>query len=256
MLTADDISLCYGNKKVLNNVCLEIKKNEIIAFLGPNGSGKSTLLRCLAGLYKPASGKVNIDGDDFSRCERKKIARHIALLPQTPEAVNYISVRDLVARGRSPYQRMGWIQSKLDSEKIEWALDYMGLAALSGRQLNELSGGERQKAWIAMIIAQDTNYILLDEPANCLDIRSQWELLKTVSELRAKYKKTIVLVLHDINHALGIADRTFIFNKGRLYKEGKTEDVITPALIKDVYGINVKICRFAACRKPVVVPEI
>lgn len=254
MLEVYQANFFYGGKQVLHDINLKIERGEIIAFLGPNGSGKSTLLRCMAGLYSPTAGLVKLDQKDIANCNRKILAQHIALLPQTPEMVNYISVRDLVARGRSPYQAMGWTESVIDQEKVDWALQYMGLVELKNRPLNQLSGGERQRSWIAMVIAQDTDYILLDEPVNCLDIKYQWNLLKIVTELREKFNKTFILVFHDINHALQVANRVFVFKEGHVYREGKVEEIITPALIQEVYGVCTKVCRFSGCAKPIVVP--
>ena len=207
MLEVHRTNFFYGEKHVLKDIDLRVEQGEIIAFIGPNGSGKSTLLRCLAGIYSPQKGEVKLYGKDINTYSRKTISKHISLLPQNLANIRHISVRDLVARGRSPHQAMGWSESKIDREKIDWALNYMDLNRFKDISLNKLSGGERQRAWIAMIIAQDTDYILLDEPVNYLDIKYQLDLLKKVSEIQKELNKSFILVLHDINHSLSIAGR-------------------------------------------------
>lgn len=254
MLEVFQLGFSYGEKAVLNNINLEIEKGEITALIGPNGSGKSTLLRCMSGILAPQSGKIKLEGKNIKSYRRKEIAHYIALLPQNLETVNHISVRDLVARGRGPHQTLGWSESSKDRDKIAWALEYMDLIHMQDRPLNKLSGGERQRAWIAMVIAQDTDYILLDEPVNNLDIKYQWDLLSNISKMRDELNKTVIMVLHDINHALKVADRVYVLKDGAIYQQGGTEEIITSSLIKDVYGVCAHICHFPGCCRPVIVP--
>ena len=254
MLEVHQASFYYGEKHILKDVNLRVSQGEIIAFIGPNGSGKSTLLRCMAGICSPQKGEVTLCGKAINKYSRKAISKQISLLPQNMDSINHISVRDLVARGRSPHQAMGWAESAKDREKIDWALNYMDLYRFKDRPLNKLSGGERQRVWIAMIIAQDTDYILLDEPVNYLDIKYQWDLLKKVSEIQKSLNKSFILVLHDINHSLSVADRVIVLKEGQIYCEGRAEEVITAALIKEVYGVCAHVCRISECPRPVIVP--
>jgi iron complex transport system ATP-binding protein len=254
MLEVTASSFCYGEKQVLQDVSLSLAKGEILALIGPNGSGKSTLLRCMAGIYSPSKGAIKLDGKELGSYSRRAISKRIAFLPQNLEFISHITVRELVARGRSPHQAMGWMESGEDRQKVDWALAYMNLEEMEDRCLDKLSGGERQRAWIAMIIAQDTEFIFLDEPVNHLDIKYQWGLLKTVDQIRQEMKKSFVLVLHDINHALNIADRVIVLKDGQVYRSGDTKEIVTPHLIKEVYGVCAHVCRFANCSSPVIVP--
>ena len=172
--------------------------------------------------------------------------------------MQHITIWELVSRGRSPYQALGWTLSADDREKIQWAIEYMNLSSLQHNSLDCdsldcVSGGERQRAWIAMVLAQDTDLVLLDEPVTYLDLKYQWGLLKIICEIKSRLNKTFVVVLHDINHALAIANRFIVLKDGEIYASGYPCKIMTADLIKDVYDVSAHICKFDRCSKPVVV---
>lgn len=156
--------------------------------------------------------------------------------------------------GRTPYHKSGWILTREDKEKIQWASDYMQLAHLNNRLVEKLSGGEKQRVWIAMILAQDTPIVLLDEPVTYMDLKYQRELLKTINELRGKFNKTVITVFHDINHAIEISDVVYLLKGGHVYRAGHTDQVITESAIHEVYGVHTHICKFSKCCRNVVIP--
>ena len=157
--------------------------------------------------------------------------------------------------GRAPYHNAGWIRTREDIDKVNWAMNYMGIASMKNRMVNTLSGGERQRAWIAMILAQDTSIILLDEPVTYLDMKHQWHLLRTINDLKENHNKTIVSVFHDVNHALETSDKIYMIKEGAVYSFGGTDEIVTEESIKKVYEVNAYVCNFQRCCQKVVVPE-
>lgn len=254
MLEAANLSFGYGKEDILNNINFVARKGEVISLIGPNGSGKSTLLRCLSGLLPVTNGQVYLFDKLMHKCSSKEISQKIAFLPQSHERLNGITVRELVAMGRTPYHKSGWIFSKEDHNKINWAIDYMQIAHLKHRMVDMLSGGERQRVWISMVLAQDTPIILLDEPVTYMDLKYQWDLLKIIKDLKDNFQKTIVSVFHDINHALEIADYIYVLSKGRVHATGLSEQVITEQTIQEVYGICTHLCKVEKRRGSIVVP--
>ncbi len=197
---------------------------------------------------------MTICGKALSSLKPKELSHCIAFLPQMHEVLNGVSVYELVSMGRAPYHSSGWFLSLEDKTKIRWVLAYMDLEYLVQRPVSQLSGGELQRVWIAMVLAQDTPIVLLDEPVTYMDLKFQWELLSTIRDLRDTYKKTIISVFHDINHAIEVADYIYLFKDGRVYAQGKTEEVITEENIGNVYGLKAHICKFNRCHRSVVVP--
>ncbi|MCD5397981.1 ABC transporter ATP-binding protein [candidate division NPL-UPA2 bacterium] len=252
MLEAKNISFSYGKKYVLKNIDFCIGEGEITALIGPNGSGKSTLLRCLLGLLPAKTGEVLIKNQRIKECSSRWLAKQVSFLSQGHEHVSHITVWELVSKGRSPYQTFGWTLSQADKEKVSWAIEYMDLASFQHRHLDCLSGGECQRAWIAMVLAQDTELIMLDEPATYLDLKYQWALLKTIREIKVKLNKTFIVVLHDINHAMSIADHFIVLKEGEIVASGCGREIITESLLKEVYDVSASVCTFNRCLKPVV----
>ncbi|SMY04118.1 iron complex transport system ATP-binding protein [Brevibacterium aurantiacum] len=198
--------LGYGTSVVIDEVSIELPAGQITAIVGPNGCGKSTLLRGLARLMDPLSGHVHLDGADLARLSARTIATRLGLLPQQPTAPDGITVADLVARGRYPYQ--GFIRqwTEDDEQAVLRAMDAAAVTDLSGRLVDELSGGQRQRGWVAMALAQHTDILLLDEPTTFLDITYQIELLELFTDLN-RVGHTLVAVLHDLNHAARFGSR-------------------------------------------------
>ncbi len=184
----------------------------------------------------------------------KEISRSIAFLPQSHEKLQGVTVYELISMDRAPYHRSGWINTREDREKIDWAINYMQLGTLMHRSVERLSGGEKQRVWIAMILAQDTPIILLDEPVAYMDLKYQCELLRTIKDLKDSFHKTVIGVFHDINHAIEISDYVYLLKDGRVYQSGSSEYVLTEQSIKDVYGVCAHVCEFKRCCRNVVVP--
>jgi len=254
LLRVRKLSFSYGKHKVLNNVNFTIDEPCVVSLIGPNGSGKSTLLRCLNGLLPVKNYTVFLFDKPIEKLGVKERAKLISYLPQNQERLRGVNVHELVSMGRAPYHRSGWVNNKKDIEQINWSIDYMQLGSMIHRPLEKLSGGERQRAWIAMVLAQDTPIILLDEPATYMDLKYQYELLKTLKDFKESFNKVIIAVFHDINHAIKVSDQVYLLNEGSIYRAGASEQVITEESVKDVYDVRVHVCDFKKCRHKVVVP--
>jgi iron complex transport system ATP-binding protein len=236
------------------NLDLAIPAGKITTLVGPNGCGKSTLLRGLARLLTPRAGSVYLDGADIFKLSTKAVAKRLGILPQGPVAPEGLTVRDLVAQGRYPYQN--WLQqwSKEDERLVEQALATTGMTALADRPLDTLSGGQRQRAWIAMALAQDTEILLLDEPTTFLDLAHQVEVLDLLYELNQTEGRTIVMVLHDLNQACRYADYLVAVSEGQVWAEGLPAQVMTEAMVREVFGLECRIVTDPVAGTPMCVP--
>ena len=240
-LLAEELSLAYDDRQVIHDLSLSIPKQKITALIGPNGSGKSTLLKGLARLMRPKQGVVYLDGHAIHSLPTKEVAQQLAILPQRPEAPSGLTVRELVAYGRFPYQGLFGTISREDDEQIESALAITRMNQLADRLLGELSGGQRQLAWIAMALAQNTELLLLDEPTTFLDMAHQLEILEVLERLQQRQKRTIVLVLHDINQAARYSDYMVALAGGRIVASGTPHEILTPRILADVFSIEAQI---------------
>ncbi|WP_320662965.1 ABC transporter ATP-binding protein [Pyramidobacter sp.] len=254
MLKAQKLCFRYGRTEVLSDVDFSAGKGQIISLIGPNGSGKSTLLRCLCGLMPAAGNSVLLDGRPIRRMSGREIAKKIAFLPQFHANMQGTTVRELIAMGRAPYHRSGWLENAEDREKIRWASSYMNVERYLDRYVENLSGGEKQRVWIAMILAQDTPVVLLDEPVTYMDLRHQYDLLQVILSLKRHFHKTVVSVFHDINHAIEVSDRVYALKNGRVFRSGPCEQVVTEETIREVFQIRAHVCRFEKCCRNVVIP--
>jgi iron complex transport system ATP-binding protein len=223
--------------------------------VGANACGKSTLLRGLARLLRPRAGAVLLDGGAVDAITSVDVARVLGLLPQAPVAPDGITVGELVGRGRYPHQ--GWFRrwSASDAAAVASALEATGIADLVDRGLDELSGGQRQRVWVAMALAQDTDLLLLDEPTTFLDISHQVELLDLLTDLNRTAGKTIVIVLHDLNLACRYGDHLIAMKNGEIMAQGPPREVVTAALVADVFGLDCEIVPDPVCGSPMVVPR-
>lgn len=253
-LRADAVTLGYGERTVVDGLDLSVDDGRITVIVGANACGKSTLLRALARLLPPARGQVLLDGKALHRLPTKEVARTLGLLPQSPIAPEGIVVADLVARGRSPHQRLLSRWSPADDLAVAEALDLTGTADLAGRAVDELSGGQRQRVWIAMALAQRTDILLLDEPTTFLDICHQVEVLDLLTDLNRERGTTIVMVLHDLNLAARYADRLVAMAGGRILASGDPEQVLSPAVIEVVFGMPSEVVRDPVSGRPMVLP--
>lgn len=254
LLEARNLVAGYDGKIILDRVSLQIPNNQISVIIGANASGKSTLLKTLARLIRPVSGEVLLDGRSIHAIPTKQLARVIGLLPQSPVVPEGIKVVDLIGRGRYPHQSFFGAWSKQDEEAVAEAMEIMNITELADRHMDELSGGQRQRVWIGMVLAQQTDILLLDEPTTYLDITHQIEILDLLTDLNRKYGKTIVMVLHDINLSARYADYLFAMRQGRLVAEGKPSEVITSQLIQDVFGLDCVVVEDPVSGSPSVVP--
>nr|WP_317357573.1 ABC transporter ATP-binding protein [uncultured Tyzzerella sp.] len=255
ILKGDNIVLSYENREIIHNVDITIPPNKISVIIGSNGCGKSTLLKSFARLLKPKSGNITINDKQLKNFHSKELAQVLGLLPQSPIVPEGISVFDLVSRGRFPYQSFLKGNSIEDRKAIEEALKIMDIEELANRNVDELSGGQRQRVWIAMALAQQTDILLLDEPTTYLDISYQIEILDLLTDINRKHKTTIVMVLHDINLSARYADYIFALNKGNLICEGKPQDVISEALIKQIFDLDCVVIKDPVSNTPMIVPK-
>jgi iron complex transport system ATP-binding protein len=253
-LSTKRLTLAYDGAPVIQNLDLAIPAGQITALVGPNGCGKSTLLRGLARLLKPGAGAVYLDGESLFKLSTSSVAKRLGILPQGPVAPEGLTVRDLVAQGRYPYQN--WLQqwSKKDELLVETALATTGMTGLANRALDTLSGGQRQRAWLAMALAQDTEILLLDEPTTFLDLAHQIEVLDLLYELNQSQGRTIVMVLHDLNQACRYADYLVAIREGSVFAQGEPMQVITEAMVREVFGLECRIVLDPVAGTPMCIP--
>ncbi|MEH7253003.1 ABC transporter ATP-binding protein [Neobacillus niacini] len=249
-----NLTLSYGDTLIIDELNLKIPKGEITVFIGANGCGKSTLLRSIARLLKPKSGAVMLEGEAIAKLLTKEVAKKMAILPQSPAAPEGLTVLQLVKQGRYPHQ--SWLKqwSEEDERKVNDALKATRLEELKERPVDSLSGGQRQRAWIAMTLAQDTDVILLDEPTTYLDMTHQIEILDLLFELNEKKKRTVVMVLHDLNLACRYAHNIVALKDQKVFDQGKPEYVINHTLVKKVFGMDCEITMDPLFGTPLCIP--
>lgn len=229
----------YDQKPVVDGVSFEVPKGCVLSLIGPNGAGKSTVLNMISRLIARDTGEIDFKGKDISQWKSKELAKKMAILTQSNNIQMKLTVKELVAFGRFPYS--GNHLNKEDHEMIERAIAYMELEEFQDRFIDELSGGQRQRALIGMVIAQDTEYILFDEPTNNLDIYHATNLMKIVRRLCDELGKTIVLVLHEINYAAFYSDYICAFTDGKIAKFGTVEEVMNKETLSSIYHVDFEI---------------
>ncbi len=239
MVIVENVSKLFGQKKVVDDVTISIPKNKITSLIGPNGAGKSTLLGMMSRLLTPDSGKVSIEGRQISDWKSEELAKKISILKQANHLNLRITVRELVGFGRFPHSK-GRLTAE-DQKYIDEAIAYMGLSELQDKYVSELSGGQRQCAFIAMVVAQNTEIIFLDEPLNNLDMKHSVEIMQVLRKLVDEKNKTIVIVIHDINFASCYSDHIISLKKGALVHEGNTEKIIDSKILRDIYDMDIPI---------------
>ncbi|MFC5274035.1 ABC transporter ATP-binding protein [Brachybacterium sacelli] len=250
----DDARLAYDERVIAEHLDLTVVDGSFTVVIGPNACGKSTTLRALSNLLRPTAGTVALDGRAIHQLRAKELARRLGLLPQSALSPEGITVADLVARGRYPHQSMLARWSAADEQAVGAALESTGITDLAARQVDELSGGQRQRAWVAMVLAQQTDLLLLDEPTTFLDIAHQIALMDLFATLHAQ-GRTVVAVLHDINHAARYATDLVVMSEGRIHAEGDPAEVITPDLLATVFGLDAAVIEDPVNGGPLVVPR-
>ena len=252
---AQSVQASYSKRLILDGVDLQVAHGAVTALVGPNGSGKSTLLKVCTKLLAPKGGAVLLDGENIARLGTREMARRMAILPQGPVAPANLTVRDLVEQGR--YAQVGPFRmlQRQDHDAISRAICLVGLDPLAGRDVDTLSGGERQRAWLALALAQNTAILALDEPTTFLDIGHQLEVLELVRELNTTQQLTVLMVLHDLNHAASFADHMVVLNQGAIVASGDPWTVMQPDLLRDVFGVVASVIQEPHTGTPLIVPH-
>lgn len=250
-----DISIHYGKRQILDNVSMEFEKGKITTIIGPNGCGKSSLLKTVARTVTPTNGSVIFEDKPIKNYAPKELAKKIAYLPQVHMSPRDINIKTLVSYGRYPYKKFGGGITPADREIIDETLELTGLTHMKDRLLNNLSGGEKQRAWIAMTICQQPEILLLDEPITYLDVGYQVEVLELIRELGERLKITIVMVLHDMNFTARYSNRIYVLKDQHVYDYGKPEAIIAHDNMEHVFSIDSQIIHDDKNNCPFIIPE-
>lgn len=240
-LLTTGLHIGYGETAIVNDLNMTVPTGKITALVGANGSGKSTILKTMARIMKPQSGGVLLDGLSIHSQSTKQVAKQLAILPQNPTAPDGLTVSELVGYGRFPHQKGFGTMTPEDKGIIQWALEVTGMIAFADRAVDQLSGGQRQKAWIAMALAQQTDMLFLDEPTTFLDMAHQLEVLHLLQKLNEEEDRTIIMVVHDLNHASRYADHIVAIKAGTVMSKGAPFEVMTQDILREVFGIEVDI---------------
>ncbi|MEV1289160.1 ABC transporter ATP-binding protein [Micromonospora sp. NPDC049679] len=253
-LSTRDLVVGYEDRVVLDGLDLELPADAFTVVLGPNACGKSTLLRTMARLLNPRAGAVLLDGAAIRDLPTREVAQRLGVLPQSPLVPEGITVADLVARGRQPYQRWWRQWSARDATAVHEAMTLADVATLADRPVDTLSGGQRQRVWIAMTLAQETEALLLDEPTTFLDLAHQVEILDLLRRLRVERGRTVVAVLHDLNQAARYADHLIAMRDGAVVAAGAPGEILTADLVREVFGLDCVVVPCPVTGAPLVVP--
>ncbi|MDN4495425.1 ABC transporter ATP-binding protein [Ureibacillus aquaedulcis] len=250
-MNVSNVEVGYDKKVIVNDLTIGIPDSQITTIIGSNGCGKSTLLKAMTRIIPHQKGQIMLDGAEIQKKNTKELAKELAILPQTQDSAVGLLVEELVSYGRFPYQSGFGSLKKEDREIIDWALKATNTYELKNSYVDELSGGQKQRVWIAMALAQNTDIIFLDEPTTYLDMAHQLEVLELLQNLNKKEKRTIVMVLHDLNHAARFSDYMIALEKGNLVKAGTPEEVMTSKVLKKVFNIDAVISKDPRSNKPI-----
>ncbi|ENJ9654371.1 ABC transporter ATP-binding protein [Clostridium botulinum] len=255
MINIQDFTIGYNNKVIVKNFNLKVDKGDMLTIIGPNGSGKSTVLKAIGRLLRPMEGIIHLDGKLLWDMSNKDIAKEMACLSQHNSAPKDMTIRRIVGFGRNPHK--AWFESlnKEDEEIIDWALENTNLKHMENKKITSVSGGERQRAWLAMALAQKPKVLLLDEPTTYLDINNQIEILELVRQLNKNLKLTVVMVLHDLNQAAKYSNRVLVLKNGEIQALGKPEEILNKKLIRDVYSVDMNILKNQFGEKLIFIPK-
>ncbi|WP_238996750.1 ABC transporter ATP-binding protein [Paenibacillus pinistramenti] len=256
IIETDHLDIGYEENLIVDDLQLIIPKGKITALVGANGCGKSTILKAIARILQPKKGSVYLNGQAIHSLKTKEIAKHLAILPQNPSAPEGLTVAELVSYGRSPHLTGFATLSKLDKEVIQQALEVTNMLPFARCSVDQLSGGQKQRVWIAMALAQETEILLLDEPTTYLDIAHQYEVLSLLKRLNKQEGRTIVMVVHDLNHASQYADYMVAIKKGRIFYNGTPREVMKQENLFEVFGIHSDILLDPRTGQPICLPYI
>jgi iron complex transport system ATP-binding protein len=240
-LAAEQVTFSYGGAAVLERVSFACRRGEMLALAGPNGSGKTTLLKLLSGVLQPADGRVTLDGQDLRRISPRSLARRVAVLHQAIDPRLMYRVEDLVAMGRTPHLSFFGGLRQSDREAVERAVAAAGIDRLRARPFNTLSGGEQRRVMVAMALAQEMEFLLLDEPTVHMDLQHQHELLETLARLHWERKVGVVAVMHDLNLATLYFDRLAVLEGGRLVVDASSEEALSRPEVLSVFRAPLQV---------------
>jgi iron-chelate-transporting ATPase len=240
-LTGSGLTLAYDGRTVVHGAGIELRAGAVVALIGPNGSGKSTLLRSLARLHQAQAGSVTLDGADALALRPKDFARRVTLLTQSRPTPGGVRVRDVVTYGRHPYRGRFGAGDPDGPAVVDRAMRLTGVDGMADRAVDELSGGELQRVWLATCLAQDTGVVLLDEPTTFLDLRYQIETLDTVRDLADEHGVAVGVVLHDLDQAAAVADEVVLLHQGVVRATGTPAEVLTSELLTEIYGLHIDV---------------
>jgi len=250
-LRTKNLTIAYGDLTIVDDLNIAVPTGKITTIIGANGCGKSTILKTMARVLRPQKGTVYLDGKAIHKESTRAVAKKMAVLPQTPEAPGGLTVTELVSYGRFPHQKGFGKLTSDDRKIIQWALSVTGMFEFAHRPVDALSGGQRQRVWISMALAQGTDLLLLDEPTTYLDMAHQLEVLKLLEKLNREEGRTIVMVLHDLNHAARFAHHLIAINKGKVIKRGTPTEVMNAEVLKEVFNIEAEIILDRKTGKPI-----
>lgn len=242
MIEVKDVTKRYGKSVVVDDVTVSLPSGGLTAIVGANGAGKSTLLSMVARLLGADTGEITVGDLDVAKADSRELAKRLAILRQNNDVQARLTVTDLVGFGRYPHS--GGRHTKEDREAIDRAIRWMGLDELRDRFLDEMSGGQRQRAFVAMVLAQDTEYVLLDEPLNNLDVSHAHGMLQTLRRAADELGKTVVIVVHDINYASCWADQIVAMKAGRIHAVGSPQEIVRPQVLREVFDLDIEVTEF------------
>ena len=250
-LELSEIGYAAGSRQILQAIDLRFDAGRIYGLVGPNGSGKSTLLKIIARQIEPTAGAVRFEGKPLPAWANRAFARRMAYMPQFTPATDGMTVRELIALGRFPWHgTLGRFTSE-DRSKVEDAIARTELEDFVDRNVASMSGGERQRAWIAMMLAQDAGCMLLDEPTSALDMAHQASVLSLVQSLSRERGLTIIVVLHDINLAARYCNRIIALNRGSVTAQGEPDAIVTTHRLKQIFGVDMGVFPHPVRNEPV-----
>ena len=249
-LKIKDVEFSYASVPILKDVCIELATSEMLGVVGPNGAGKSTLLRCIDRILKPQRGSILLDEREIKEMSRMELAKKMGYIPQSSAQVFPATVFDTVLMGRRPH--IGWRSNEKDMKKVLETLQMLNIKSFAMRDINELSGGQQQKVFIARALTQEPDVLLLDEPTSNLDIKHQLEVMDIIKNIVREKGIAAIMAIHDLNLASRYADRIVMMNGGEIFDAGDAAAVLTPENIKHVYDVEVEVPNHGG--RPYIVP--
>lgn len=241
----------YQGHTVIEDITFEVERGKVYTIIGPNGCGKTTLLRTISRNRRPSAGEVLLDGENIFQMNTRKLAQKMAVLSQNNYTLSDVSVRTLVQYGRFAHKAWWQGRDQEDEKTVAWALEKTGMGPFTERRINTLSGGERQRAWIAMSLAQKPEILLLDEPTTYLDISHQLEIMELVRRLNQEENITIVMVLHDINHAARFSDQLLVLKDQHIYEQGDPWAILEGDVLEKVFRVRAEVTRDEESNTPI-----